>query len=461
MRRKLKIFFFVFIFVPIVFYLTHALPEVSSNTNNRGRIKYRKIFEETLPGEEIFSEYWEVNRLLVRAFDLKHKNSKNGIVVAGRKLYIFTANGTLLFKTSKNFDWDLQQMSIAKLSKDGYYDTIIISQHYCWPIFLIFDWSGFHLSTIGDTELQFYIRDMPTFFLKDLDSDGADEVIIHHKAFYTKDRGNTWGLLWQIDEFSELELILGSEFERENGLCGIYTSPVWLRGKMGDKQDIVAISGAGKELFRTTIGHLSNRMQLTTGDLDGDGIKNEVAAVGDNNNSKIYILDRDGKVVNVIPMAIGNGIPFSASKIICGKLIGNSNVDEIVVGGFQGIIVYDTKGNKLWDFDAKEGYDIWEGEGSYMQGIYHLFISDLDSDGKAELITGVADKILVFSNRGELIDEMTVDGIIKGYATHGVCDNPSMDIADINNDGFQEIIAVTTKGKIYIFGLKDREVKVD
>jgi Ca2+-binding RTX toxin-like protein len=152
-------------------------------------------------------------------------------------------------------------------------------------------------------------------------------------------------------------------------------------------------------------------------------------------------------------MSIGSGIPFSASRIICGRLIGNSNTDQIVVGGEQGIIVYDSKGYKLWDFDAG-GHNIWEGQHQYMRGIYHLFISDLDSDGEAELIAGAGNKIFIFSNRGELIEEIFVGGIIKGFAVSGLCDNPSMDIADINNDGFQEIITVTAKGKLYIFGMQ-------
>lgn len=442
MGMKGKTFFLAFFFVLIVFYLTCGSPEVPSNISNKERLKYKKIFEETLPGEEKLHEGYNIHKILVRAFDLKHTNGKNGIVVAGKKLYIFSANGTLLYKSFEDFKWDLQQIRIAKLSKDGYKDAIIISQHTCGPTFEVFDRFGVHLSTISNLDDQNLI----TFFIRDLNGDGIDEFITCGKAFYTLDGGLTWKKLWENDELisrwieenDELSLAglnLGSDFGNEGGFAARYCDYV------------LAVNGAGKVLFKTKIPdsrpvHNWNysAASFATGEFTGNGIKNGIVALGGSDYSKIYILDKTGRVNDIVSLEIRNSArSLFAKKVITGQLISDSNADEIVAVGNQGILAYDAQGNKLWEYIITSN------------GAAHMFISDLYSDGKSELIAGMDNKILILSNQGELIDELRVEGNMKG-ASWG-SDNPAMDIADINNDGYQEIIAVTTEGKLYVFGI--------
>lgn len=48
--------------------------------------------------------------------------------------------------------------------------------------------------------------------------------------------------------------------------------------------------------------------------------------------------------------------------------------------------------------------------------------------------------------------------IVSGNLSCWKNPNAKMDIADVNNDGKQEIMAGTSEGWFYIFGLEDRHV---
>lgn len=405
-------FFFIFllnlVFASLLFNkLSHSLSDDSNPIKN---IQYVKIFEKKLDGEV---------GMTVRVFDFKKNNGRNGIAVCGRKFYVFTSRGTLLTKSSSTiFSGGVSKMRIAKLSKDGYYDRIVVAGNIDkGDSIKVFDSAGICLFTIGST-----------FFLtKDLNGDGSDEIITDGAAYYTKDDGLRWDQLWVNGDIKYIQDIQDSAIG--DGFCyNQYLGSVF------------AVDKNGKILYQTeTIKHIRC---LASGNLSGSGLKNNIAApAGD---GTIHVFGIAGNGIRAIPMSISGQIIDlnEVMSIQCGKLNLDGLNDDIVLGGRRGLVACDSEGRILWS------YIKWAGQNS-APTISELFINDLNGDGNAEVIAGKGNEIFIFSDRGALLDKFAVRGSVGRWQ----CTNSTMDIADINDDGYKEIIAVTSEGWLYVFGL--------
>jgi len=400
--RSIYIILLNLVFISFLFNKpSHSLPSDDYPVKN---IKYAKIFEKNLEGEA---------GMTVRAFDLNKNNGRNGIAVCGKKLYIFSPHGTLLFQSSTVFSGGASKMRIAKLSKEGYYDKIVVTG----DSIKVFDRTGICLSMIGSG----------AFLTKDLNGDGIDEIIMDGGAYYTKDDGFYWDQLWANGDIRYIQDIqdsaIGGGF-----CCNQYVGSVF------------AVDKNGKILFQSE--KIPGIRCLASGDLSGSGMKDHIAVPA--RDGTIYVLGIAGSVIRTIPMSIsGQVVDLSeVMSIQCGKLNPDSLTDDIVVGGRRGLVARDSDGNILWS------YIKWGGQNS-APGIYDLFIADLNGDGTAEVVAGKGNEIFIFSNRGVLLDKLTIQGALGRWK----CTNSTMDIADINNDGYKEIIAVTSEGRLYVFGL--------
>ena len=383
------------------------------------KIKYSTIFKKRLEGEAWTGAARDQSRLTVRAFDLKRNNGKNGIAVCGKKLYIFTGRGTLLTKSNfQIFKDGASRIRIAKLSKDGYDEMLIASGD---GSVRIFDRLGMQLSSLG----------APGFFSKDLNGDGIDEIIIDGGAYYTKDGGFKWYPLWTNDAIRNMQDIVSSE--NGNGFC--------YNRYLGE---VTAVDKNGKILFRTK--PISKIRCLAVGDFNGDGVEDEVAAPCQ--SGPTYIFDKAGNIITFVEMKIsGEDVDLNEVMTIkAARLYKDSGPDDIVIGGRRGLVAFNARGDILWN------YIKWSG-GNREPAVYNMFIVDLDGDGNLEVVAGKGNEIFIFSGNGRMLDKITVDGDLSSWQHP----NAKMDIADVNGDGSQEILAVTSEGYFYIFGLDVRD----
>lgn len=92
-------------------------------------IIYTKLMEEHLPGEFPLDP-GDVSKRLLRTFDFKRNGGRNGIAIATRRgLQIRNSKGRILYSNPEQFTWDVQQIRIIKLKKNGYYDKIVVAEH--------------------------------------------------------------------------------------------------------------------------------------------------------------------------------------------------------------------------------------------------------------------------------------------------------------------------------------------
>ncbi|MCM8760903.1 MAG: hypothetical protein NC933_02025, partial [Candidatus Omnitrophica bacterium] len=352
--------------------------------------------------------------LSVSAFDLKKMGNKNAIAVCGRYLYIFSHRGNMLTKSDTPvFMKGTSRVRAARLSEEGYYDSIVASGE----TVKVFDRIGVHLSTINAT----------AFLNEDLNGDGIDELIVDEGAYYTKDNGMSWRSMWTNDNIKRIQDI--AAYGEGEGFCyNQYLGAVY------------SVSKDGKILFSSKPGY--GIRCLAAGDFDGDGRKDDLACpLAD---GTVYIYEKEGELVNVVSMnLLGEKVDLNeAMTIAAGRLAESSECDDIVVGARRGLVVCSPKGKILWS------YIKWAGENS-APPVYNLFLSDLDSDGVTEIIAGKGNEIFIFSVKGRLLDKLTVQGRLDCWRNP----NSKMDVADLDNDGFKEIIAVTNEGRLYIFAM--------
>ena len=372
-----------------------------------------KLFEKQLPGETM---------LTVRAFDLKHKNNKNAVAVCGKKIYIFSPRGTLLFQNKADiFVLGTWQIRVAKLSKDGYYDNIVVSDGETTA--QIFDRMGMKVGSISGK--------IDNFYNKDLNNDGCDELIFNGSAYYTQDGGITWDLLWHNRKLTyHMDDI--KDWGNEGGLCCNRYS--------GNPGLVFAIDRNGNIIFKNAEIYGGHVRCLVAGNFTGSGIKDNIAVP--TATGIVYILSKTGKTIRRFETVInGEAVNMSEpTEILAGKLVEGNITDEIVLSGRRGLAAFDANGKVLW---------------SYFKGlpggrVDDLYLSDLDGDGKNEIIAGKWNVIIILSNEGILIDKVSLTGELSKWKS----DRPTVDVADINNDGYPEIMAVTDEGYFYIIGIK-------
>jgi hypothetical protein len=207
---------------------------------------------------------------------------------------------------------------------------------------------------------------------------------------------------------------------------------------------VVSVDKNGKILFRSE--PIGGVRCLTTGDFDGAGFKDDIAAPNVGGNIRIF--DKARGLVTIIMMKISGEMTDlnEVMAIAAARLSKHSKQDDIVVGGRRGIVACSVSGDILWS------YVKWPGKNS-SPAVYNLFITDLDGNGLPEVVAGKGSEIFIFANDGTLLDKMAVKGGLDCWKNPGA----KMDIADTDNDGKQEIMAVTSEGWFYIFGMAGPE----
>ncbi|MCK4311263.1 MAG: T9SS type A sorting domain-containing protein [Candidatus Cloacimonetes bacterium] len=167
---------------------------------------------------------------------------------------------------------------------------------------------------------------------------------------------------------------------------------------------------------------------LKIADLDGDGIKDIIVTTyGHQPNPYgagfIYAIDINGNDLPGWPIEVGS--PFSATAAIGD--IDNNGTNDLVVGSWSALYVWDSSGN------LHPGFPIYYGANK------SPVLFNVDDDEELEIIYPSGSSLYIFNYDGS---------ILPGWPVSAPYDIGSPAIADIDNDGEYEFIAGTYQGPV-------------
>ncbi len=374
------------------------------------------------------ASYQNQTKLLVDTVDYYNDGSRTEVVLVDEGVYVYDANGALLcsnpesgFVEGRNGKWITSVSDVYS----GFYDHVFVSgdSGESAPRTLTRVFSK-------DCELveDFQKSYVYTPYLRDVDSDGCDELIYGGKALdldRTK-KSNEWVQLWDTEVPKFMDEVYDWDFE--NGFC--YNEYI---------ENIVCVNGSGNVKFRKK--PLNGSRNIAVGDFDGKGIKNDVATVGVKPSEKVlrlYIGDEYGKqLVLVEEKGKSTSLP---RELVAGQIDYTSKTDELVFGAGGVINAYDSEGRLLWNYAPEMG--------GYADNI---IIADVENDGKNEVVVAQGSKIYVLDNEGGHLFNMTVNGV--SFNWHGT--HPTMQVQDITGDCCKEILLSTNSGDFYVYGLEE------
>jgi len=283
--------------------------------------------------------------------------------------------------------------------------------------------SGLALSLKWEKELR---NPVTAVQITDLDGDGVKEIVV---AVSQQTLAGGAGWIYVLDS--------NGEIKAESNVPGPPSDNLLVEDidNDGKKEIILGIysylhilnSNCSKK-FQSRTGYQYRVMDVKTGDLDNDGIKEILVASGIRNHNGIYAYNGNGS----IQWASGTtGRPYS----IAIHDLNNDGYSEVITATIGGrtdpmvsypayVHVFDSSGEKEWSYRTEKG-------------IIFVTAADVDNDGKGEILAGSWPDLNVFDSEGNISWTYTTGGRIN-----------SIMVGDIDDDGGNEVVVASND--IYI-----------
>ncbi|NOX90151.1 MAG: T9SS type A sorting domain-containing protein [Calditrichaeota bacterium] len=348
----------------------------------------------------------------VTSFDLNGDGKKELIASGGNgQLHVYDSNGTLLFKLN-DLEGDLTFPAVGNVNGLSEHEIVVSSFREGQPLNNIYVINGENGQLLSQLDLQ-YNAPSPVV-LSDLDHDGFDEIIVLTHA------GNSP----QPPKNSRLFILTDS-----SGFLKSFKD--WpSEGFMFDD--------------RTSLGNVA------VADLDNSG---ELSVIVPTQGGKLFCFKPDS---SPNPVWI---------KSFSGYLESPLSLADLNNDGFLEIVLPIVKTDRLYVLDYKgDFFPGWEGgkECRLTDPYGHsspAIIGNVDQDTDLEIIYVGRDKVYIFKNNGQLMEGWPKpinngDGFFAGnWEILSPYNSPVL--ADINQDGIQEIIYLDTFGYIHALSSLD------
>jgi len=293
--------------------------------------------------------------------------------------------------------------------------------------------------------LQPWVTKAP--LIADIDNDSSPEIIVtgftnfnpgDMITIYRVDGTPHPGWPKYVDKIQlDSENVLAGDLNGDKKLEIIAASETSLDGL----NKIFVWDGNGETLPRWPVSLSEPVKGITLADLDNNSELEIIAttfespAANKKGKVKIYVLNKDGKDLTGWPITITLPASFTdfASPAISGNFAGDKT-NEVIIPLSSG---KPGSGSWLLAFDAR-GNEILNKALPYVRKLYTPAIGDIDNDKDNEIIIGAdADmgEIFVFHGNGE---------IAKGWPVKSGDAPAIISLADLDRDGYLEIIADTT-----------------
>jgi outer membrane protein assembly factor BamB len=132
------------------------------------------------------------------------------------------------------------------------------------------------------------------------------------------------------------------------------------------------------------------------------------------------------------------------SDIACGDINGDGKKEVVFKTNEEEVVVLSDKGEKLWGFSLNDGTDLerlFLDRDSIRVVCSSPVLADIDDDGREEIIVGGSNgKLYVISSNGKKLWDFSTNNSINSTPTVG----------DINNDGKPEIIFGSNDHSLYV-----------
>ncbi|MFZ2455453.1 MAG: FG-GAP-like repeat-containing protein [Candidatus Altiarchaeia archaeon] len=319
-------------------------------------------------------------------------------------------------KTSGHVNWqtivggNIRDFIVLDYDKDGKKEVLLGSDKTGVPMRLL-DWQGLNKGSTIDFEQRVYAVDAA-----DVDGDNANDLIIggsDHRVYVLKSR--SMPDLWQYESKGVVQYVKAADIDADS------------------KTEVVGVS---------------------TWSLNEDDL------------AEVYVLDNTGKLR--WSYAIPGGI-FSASNgpASVSDINGDGKM-EILVGGKNGLTALDSRGSVLWDYPTEKlvnvvyvpgsGNGIFVGATPYVYSlddagklvwkypvnttVFSLYASDMNSDGKEEILVGALKYIHVLSEDSTPIVSWFYSDVKASSNLAGKnFETRSITAGDVDADGIKEVVA--------------------
>jgi len=352
-----------------------------------------------------------------------NNEGKKGIIAGGSKIYIIKYednNYSLEWNSNSMINDSILSLNVADLNRDNKIDIIAGTKD---KVHVLKNNGGRNYTKIWDSSSIIDGR-ITSVAVDDTNNDGKTEVIVGFVPVC----------------FVEEQICFGSK--------------------------IYIFEESGNDTY-----NLSNKFvvrgvvrSIIVDDVDND-MKRDII-VGATNNEEIYY--KDGRIYSFFEKTESNQYikGLDGGNYMAGHtgriIIDDTDKDgkkEIIANGQDTLHIFENIRDHNYEItwsSTKILREVIRGYYDLTNHPYPVVTADSDNDGRIEIIVGNSEEIYVYENYGD--DKYRTDYIHHGYYNYE-CYLNSIEVADINNDGKNEII--TACGRVEIFEVEPAQSQID